>query len=223
MKVYYFTDPMCSWCYGFSPIVKKLKENYPEIDLQIVSGGFSPSSKQKVDEEYREFLLFHWKNVEARSGQYFNHAMKFVSDTFCYDTEPSSRALTVMQTLVPGQDFEYLSLMQTAFYADGNDITDGDVLAQLATKLGANYDAFLVSFNSDEMKLKTRQGFQFSRRLGVRGFPTMLNLQDGKVTILTRGFATFDELKPIIDAQMASLATSEAGDTPSCIDGTCAY
>lgn len=94
MKMFYFTDAMCSWCYGFSPVVKKLKENHPEIDLQIISGGFSPGSKQVVTEEYKDFLEYHWTNVNLRSGQYFDHSMKFVSDTFRYDTEPSSCALT---------------------------------------------------------------------------------------------------------------------------------
>lgn len=124
MKMFYFTDAMCSWCYGFSPVIKQLKNEYPEIDLQIISGGFSPGSKQKVDEEYKDFLEFHWNNVNQRSGQYFDHSMKFVSDTFQYDTEPSSRALTTIQQLIPNKDFEFLSLLQVSFYVEGKDITD---------------------------------------------------------------------------------------------------
>ncbi|OOQ59523.1 DsbA family protein [Mucilaginibacter pedocola] len=223
MKIYYFTDPMCSWCYGFSPTVKQLKENYPNIDLQIISGGFSPFSKQIVDAEYREFLEYHWRNVNRMSGQYFDHAMKFVSDTFRYDTEPSSRAMVVVQNLMPGKDFEYLSLMQTAFYVNGRDITNDEVLADLAEELGISRDVFFENFKSDVMKRKTIEGFEFSRQLGVQGFPTLLTIDNGAVKVLTRGFQKFDLLKKVVDEQLAQQNAGELNSGQSCADGFCAF
>lgn len=221
MKVFYFTDPMCSWCYGFSPAVKKLKENYPEIDLQITSGGFSPYSQQVVDQEYKDFLAFHWRNVNQRSGQVFDHSMKFISDSFRYDTEPSSRALTVIQELLPKQDFEFLSLMQKSFYVEGKDITNDTVLAGLAEELAIEKNDFLDRFHSEEMKQKTNQGFQFSRQLGVQGFPTLLTLENGNVKVITRGFQDYDSLKLILDNLLSNLNMSPANRGQSCLGDNC--
>ncbi|WP_448103523.1 DsbA family protein [Pedobacter panaciterrae] len=221
MKVFYFTDPMCSWCYGFSPAVKKLKENYPEIDLQITSGGFSPYSQQVVDQEYKDFLAFHWRNVNQRSGQFFDHSMKFISDSFRYDTEPSSRALTVIQELLPKQDFEFLSLMQKSFYVEGKDITNDTVLAGLAEELAIEKNDFLDRFHSEEMKQKTNQGFQFSRQLGVQGFPTLLTLENGNVKVITRGFQDYDSLKLILDNLLSNLNMSPANRGQSCLGDNC--
>ncbi|WP_217604451.1 DsbA family protein [Chitinophaga sp. GbtcB8] len=221
MKMFYFTDPMCSWCYGFSPAVKKLKENYPDIDLQIISGGFSPYSQQVVDQEYKDFLAFHWRNVNQRSRQFFDHSMKFISETFRYDTEPSSRALTVMQELLPKQDFEFLSLMQKSFYVEGKDITNDVVLARLAEEFGIEKKIFLEKFHSEEMKRKTNQGFQFSRQLGVQGFPTMLTLENGNTKVITRGFQDYDSLKVIVDNWLSNLNVSPANNGQSCSGDTC--
>lgn len=221
MKMFYFTDPMCSWCYGFSPAVKKLKENYPEIDLQIISGGFSPYSQQVVDQEYKDFLAFHWRNVNQRSGQFFDHSMKFISDSFRYDTEPSSRALGVVQGLLPKQDLDYLSLMQKAFYVDGKDITDDTVLATLAEELGIEKNSFLERFHSEEMKQKTNQGFQFSRQLGVQGFPTLLTLEKGTVKVITRGFQDYDSLKVTVDNWLSSANVTAPNSGQSCSGDTC--
>jgi len=223
MKMYYFTDPMCSWCYGFSPVIKKVKENYPGIDLEIISGGFSPGSTQVVDQEYKDFLEFHWNNVTARSGQYFDHSMKFISDSFRYDTEPSSRALAVVKKLAPNEDFQYLSLMQKAFYVEGKDITNANVLAKLAEEVGVEQHVFFENFFSDELKLKTQQGFQFSRQLGVQGFPTLLTLQDGKVDVITRGFQDYGGLSVSIDGRLKSEAVSEPKKGPSCDDTSCDF
>tara|TARA_R110002051_G_scaffold52876_1_gene100065 strand:+ start:6378 stop:7049 length:672 start_codon:yes stop_codon:yes gene_type:complete len=221
MKVYYFTDPMCSWCYGFSPVVKRLKENYPNIDLQIIPGGFSPGSKQIVDKQYREFLEFHWRNVNLRSGQYFDHSMKFVNEDFNYDTEPSSRALVVVQRLLNEKDFEFLSLMQKSFYAEGKDITNDVVLAELAEEIGIEKNVFLESFHSEEMRLKTAQEFQFSKQLGVQGFPTLLTLEKGTMKILTHGFQPFESLKEILDESLKTNSIPEPINGASCSDISC--
>lgn len=222
MKMYYFTDPMCSWCYGFSPIVKKLKEEYPQIELEIISGGFSPFSTQQVDKDYKKFLEFHWTNVNKVSGQYFNHEMKFVSDSFQYDSEPSSRALVVMQQLIPGKHFEFLSLMQKSFYVEGKDITNENILAELSAQMGVEKSIFLECFHSQEMKHKTIQGFELSKQLGVKGFPTLLTLENDTVKMVTYGFTPFDKLKTIIDYQFQNLISTEK-NTASCSDNSCGF
>lgn len=219
--MYYFTDPMCSWCYGFSPAVKKLKENYENIDLEIISGGFSPYSQQVVDDEYKDFLIYHWKNVNARSGQFFDHSMKFISESFRYDTEPSSRALMVIKELLPKQDFEFLSLMQKAFYVEGKDITNDIILAELANEMGVEVNVFLERFHSEEMKLKTNQGFQFSRQLGVQGFPTLLALENGATKAIARGFQDYTSLKTTVDNWLKSAAVTEQHDGQSCSGSSC--
>ncbi|QMW04948.1 DsbA family protein [Spirosoma foliorum] len=223
MKLFYFTDPMCSWCYGFSPVLKKLKENYPEIELEIIPGGFSPFSKQTITPEYKEFLEFHWRNVNLRSGQPFDHSMKFATEAFHYDTEPSSRALAVIQTIVPERDFEFLSLMQTAFYVKGKDITNGIVLAGLAERIGVDKSVFFKHFNSEAMKQKTIRGFQCSRNAGVQGFPTLLTMENGAVNVVTRGFQSFENLKVSIDGLIRKMSLSDSAHGPACADGFCEY
>ena len=221
MKMFYFTDAMCSWCYGFSPVVKKLKENHPEIDLQIISGGFSPGSKQVVTEEYKDFLEYHWTNVNLRSGQYFDHSMKFISDTFRYDTEPSSRALTVVQKIFPDKDFEFLNILQKSFYVEGKDITNDEILAELAEEIGIERTVFLENFNSDDMKRKTLQGFEFSRQLGVKGFPTLLTLENGAVKVISHGFQPYENLKLAVEDWLKYTMVSQMNAGESCTDGAC--
>jgi len=201
--------------------MKKLKENYPNIDLQIISGGFAPGSKQKVTKEYKDFLEYHWRNVSLCSGQYFDHSMKFISDNFYYDTEPSSRALVVVQGFLPEKDFEFLSLMQKAFYVEGKDITNDEVLAELAEEIDVDKNVFLESFHSEEMKWKTAQGFQFSKQLGVKGFPTLLTFENGIVKILTHGFQPFESLKEIIEETLTTMFIPESVYGQSCSDISC--
>ena len=39
-RLVYFADPMCSWCYGFSPVITAIAERFEDrMPLQLVMGG----------------------------------------------------------------------------------------------------------------------------------------------------------------------------------------
>ena len=37
--LYYFGDPMCSWCWGFRPVLEQVDLEYPELKRVTVMGG----------------------------------------------------------------------------------------------------------------------------------------------------------------------------------------
>lgn len=87
--------------------------------------------------------------------------------------------------------------------------------------MGIDRNLFLKNFNSDEMKRKTVQGFEFSRQLGVKGFPTLLTLENGAVKIISHGFQSLETLKPVIDSYLKTVITAEAAYGQSCDDTCC--
>jgi putative protein-disulfide isomerase len=37
--LYYVYDPLCGWCYGFSPVINQLKESMQdEFTIEVISG-----------------------------------------------------------------------------------------------------------------------------------------------------------------------------------------
>jgi len=104
---------------------------------------------------------------------------------------------------------------------DGKDITNDTVLAALAEELGIEKNTFLDRFHSEEMKQKTNQGFQFSRQLGVQGFPTLLTLENGTVKVITRGFQDYRSLKVTVDNWLSSANVTAPNSGQSCSGDTC--
>ena len=38
--IFYCYDAYCGWCYGFSPVIKRLAENYSDrVEFEVLSGG----------------------------------------------------------------------------------------------------------------------------------------------------------------------------------------
>ena len=50
----YFVDPMCSWCYGFSPVVRSLRRRYRDVlAIRPVMGGLRPGTTEPMPEKAR--------------------------------------------------------------------------------------------------------------------------------------------------------------------------
>lgn len=199
-RLVYIADPMCSWCYGFVPVFEDVKTNYgADLKIQIVAGGYSPGNKNVMSNNSKEMLLLTWKKVHEVTGAEFDYAMKFATQDFCYDTEPSSRALNVVQKLNYEMEWPFLKAMHVSFYAKNQDLTEESVLADLAEEHGIDQHQFLLSFRSDDMIEQTKEGFLFSRKLGVRGFPSLVGISGEHDTLITQGYKTIHSLRVDID------------------------
>ncbi len=197
--LWYFADPMCSWCWGFAPVISAIKERYADqIKVALVLGGLRPGTTEAMTPKSREEILHHWHDVHRRSGQpfQFENAMP---DGFIYDTEPPSRAIIAVSGIKPDETFAYYKAVQEAFYARGENITQPETLARLAVDHGIARERFLELFDSDEVKSKTRRHFEMSRQSGVRGFPTTVLQDDGGTTLLADGWRPLASITPDID------------------------
>ncbi|MCR4347572.1 MAG: DsbA family protein [Sulfuricaulis sp.] len=197
--LWYFADPMCSWCWGFAPVISAIKEAYSDrVKIALMLGGLRPGTTEPMALKSREEILHHWQDVHRMTGQPFTFEGA-MPEGFVYDTEPPSRAVIAVADINSEAIFPYFKSVQEAFYALGRNVTQPETLAELAEQHNIERTVFLDRFRSDEMQKKTQTHFQIARESGVRGFPTVV-LQDGATgTLLTNGYRPFDELQPAID------------------------
>ncbi|MGZ6015963.1 MAG: DsbA family protein, partial [Phenylobacterium sp.] len=60
----YFSDPMCSWCYGFSPVVEDIRRTFGRaLPIRIVMGGLRPGTEKAMTEEAKLEIADHWTHV----------------------------------------------------------------------------------------------------------------------------------------------------------------
>lgn len=195
-KIIYIADPMCSWCYGFGPELSGLLAALPGIPLEIVVGGLRAYNTQQMDEKLKTTLLSHWRHVEEASGLPFSDA-GISRAGFIYDTEPACRAVVTARLLAPEllAPLNTFHAIQRAFYAEGVDVTQGAVLADIAstalTKQGFAIDAsaFHAAWSDDATIAATRQDFNRTQRWGISGFPTVLIEQEKELALVVSGYA----------------------------------
>jgi len=195
----YVVDPMCSWCWGFSPVFEDIVEKYSEqATLQIMMGGLRPGNTERFNEQRRSYILGHWRAVQDRTRQSFNFQFQ-MEPSFTYDTEPASRAVMVVRDLWPQQELAMLKKIQEAFYVNNANVTTEAVLADLVGDLGLDGAKFLAHFQDPQMKQAVWKEFEQARQLGVSGFPALLGCRGAAVTTLSHGYQAFDRLAPVIE------------------------
>lgn len=191
----YFADPMCSWCYGFSPVISRLQQEHGDaLRLELVMGGLRVHPNQPLPPETRDGILHHWQEVERRSGQPFQRPGALVPG-FVYDTEPACRAVVLMRGRKPEAALAYLADLQRAFYAEGRDITQPTVLAERAARYGVDAGEFAAALDTEAARDAVQTDFWRTRDALVEGFPTLMLQRAGRRALrLAVGYCDYHEL-----------------------------
>ena len=211
-EILLIVDPMCSWCWGFSPSVEAMAEEYADrAPVFPIAGGLRPLTTKPMTEAAKAEIRHHWEDVGKASGQPFDFSF-FERDGFVYDTEPACRALVTVRSLKPEAALPYLASQHKAFYAENRDITDPDVLAGLAEAAGLDRGTFAGAFPSRQMIYLTASDFFRSQSMGVSGFPTTVLREGENLSLLSSGFMPFEDLKPRLDKWIAGELNAQAED-----------
>ena len=200
----YFADPMCSWCWGFSPTITKVVEKYgADIDIQPLMGGLRAGNQEVLDQKGKAYIREHWEHVQKASDQPFDFTF-FDRDDFIYDTEPACRAVVTMRRTNPTQSMAYLARIHRAFYADGIDVTKPDVLATLAAEFGLEESFFLEEFESEDTRAETQGDFAVTHQAQIPGFPTIIaGANEGDLTAITTGYLSWPAVEQRIESWLA--------------------
>lgn len=197
--LWYVADPMCSWCWGFSPVIEAIRREYgARVNVELLLGGLRPGTKHPMPSAQREEILHHWRTVQRMTGQPFRFEGA-MPEGFIYDTEPASRGVVAASTISPEAAFPFFKAVQSAFYVEQQNVTHPVVLMQLAISAGLDARRFSQVFESETARNLTLGHFQKARRLGVQGFPAVMMEDGAGYRFLTRGYRPFQELCPQLD------------------------
>ncbi|WPC06804.1 DsbA family protein [Pseudomonas benzenivorans] len=197
-RLLYVMDPMCSWCWGFAPVLESLAEQAAAagVPLQLVVGGLR-RERIAVDAVARVRYLGYWQAVNASTGQLFDFE-RGLPEGLVYDTEPACRALVTARQLDPESTWPLAKLIQQAFYTEGVDVTQAPQLLRLAEQAGIPRIEFAEAFDSPAMRAATAADFTWVQDLGIAGFPTLLAERDGQLALLTNGYQPLQTLAPLL-------------------------
>ena len=201
----YFADPMCSWCYGFSPVISALAERFEgRMELQLVMGGLRAGNTAPMRQQDKDYIREAWTRVGAASGQAFDFSF-FDREGFVYDTEPACRAVVTARRLLPRLALPFMARIAQAFYAENRDMTSSEEIAGVAEEAGFDRQQFGETFLAPDTRNETYHDFLVAQELGISGFPTLIAGSDAKgFALVTSGYRPLEDLQEPLERWWAA-------------------
>lgn len=172
LKVIYYTDPICSSCWGIEPQLRKLKLEYGKIlDMDYRMGGLLPDwSYNSGGISKPSDVAHHWDEV----SRYYD--MPIDGDVWLEDpmnsSFPPSIAFKAAQLQDKYKAIEFLRELRELLFLHKKNINKWEPMAKAAEAAGLNVDQLKADYESTAKAL-FQEDLQLARELGVRGFPSI--------------------------------------------------
>ena len=173
--LFYVHDPMCSWCWGFVPVLKDFLSGLPEeIRVKRLLGGLAPDTAAPMPAAMQQTIAATWRRIEETiPGTLFNHDFW----TQCAprrSTWPACRAVIAARLQGDGFDVRMTRAIQLAYYTQARNPSDEDTLAELAGELGLDVQTFTADLHGEQVEGQLQAEITLARRLQVSSFPSLV-------------------------------------------------
>ena len=208
----YCYDAYCGWCYGFSPVIKRITEEFSSfLDSEVYSGGMILPEKPVHISATANYISTAYKRVEEMTGVTFGNDYLWhilnpgESDWYPSSLKPSI-AMCVLKSYYPQQSVEFATDFQYALHFEGRDLTDDEAYRHLLIKYSIDPDDFYRKLKSDEFKEAAQYEFEIVKQLEVTGYPSVfIQLKESSFHKVAEGFTAYEILK---DRIVSVLGTS---------------
>ena len=208
----YCYDAYCGWCYGFSPIIKRIAEEYKDtLDTDVLSGGMILPDKPAHIGEIASYIQKAYKTVEQiteiQFGQDFLwHIFNYEDSDWFPNSEKPAIAMVIFKEFYPERAVEFASDLQYALNYEGRDLTDDEAYRYLLEKYSIHPEVFYERLKSEEYKEKAYYEFTLVKQLQVTGYPCVfIQTSELKFNMVSRGFTDYETLKQRIENVLSSV------------------
>lgn len=191
----YVTNPMCPWCYGFTPVLRRLRALWHgRLNVQVLLGDMYAHAREPLPIEEKSKHAVSWHRIQELTFQPFDYRF-FKRRDFVYNTEPACRALLCVRLLRPKLMLEVLRAFHSAFFADGLDLKDVEVLIRIVSLFGIKENLFMALFESEEVMRQMEEEFSYVDSIGAATFPSVLLQTRQGIDKLVHGYVPLDQLE----------------------------
>jgi len=183
VKIVYYTDPICSSCWGIEPQLRKLKLEYGAyIDIDYRMGGLLPDWSYNSGGISKPLdVAHHWDEASL------HYEMPIDGNVWIEDplesSYPSCIAVKAAQIQSKEKAITFMRMLREKLYLEKKNIAKWENIAESAQLAGLDINKLKTDY---EGKAKTlfHEDLTYAKNLGVRGFPTLF-FSDGNNNQLT--------------------------------------
>lgn len=206
IKIDFFHDVICSWCYVISPRIRELIKEYPEIEVihhsfALFKDEHAPIKMFGSMDNSKKEIMKHWRAANDRDGDSRINTRLMESRDFQYPLSIDGLKGCKAAEIQGGQEahWNYFDLVQETHLTQARNIGDKEVLVDLAKKAGLDVERFTRDFDSVEVLQRIDKDIELARKWGVNSVPTIVINERHVIP----GAIEYKKLKALIKEQLA--------------------
>jgi len=196
LTLYYVTDPICSHCWALEPVLHRFEKQYGHtFNVQTIMGGLL----EKWGDGFADVsngiagpsdVAGHWREVGEHSRMPIDGSVWLenpISSSY-----PPSRVFKVIQKENEKLAPVFLRRVREAVFSFNQNIAEDQVLMEIVNKMGLNGAEIVKEANLPSSQQLLEQDFALARSLGVRGFPTIIIVNEENKGVKIVGARPFE-------------------------------
>lgn len=214
IRIVYFTDPICSSCWGIEPQLRKLKLEYGDyFEIDYHMGGLLPSwdiySSGGINKPTD--VAAHWEEA----GNYYE--MPIDGDVWFEDpfdsSYPPSIAVKAAELQGKEKGVSFMRRLREMLFLEKKNITKWEYLQQAAREVGLDTFQFKKDYEGKANEL-FQQDLNLGKQLGVRGFPTLFFTDADNNQALVYGFRPYQDYENTIKKIIPTVQRKQYDHSP---------
>jgi putative protein-disulfide isomerase len=212
--LFYCYDAYCGWCYGFSPVIRRIADEYGDrLDFEVLSGGMIGSTQAGPIGLTASYIQKAYKRVEEYTGikfgeDYLWHIFNPDKSDWFPSSEKPAIALCIFKEIHPGLQISFAGDLQHALYAEGRDLCDDEAYRHLLEKYMIPAEEFYTKLHSKEYLQKANDEFELVKKLQVTSFPAvLLQEKESRFYLVAKGFRDYESLKGSLEAILTEISS----------------
>lgn len=196
--LYYFGDPMCSWCWGFRPVLEQVDQEYPELERVMVLGGLRGGEEAPMSDDLAGMIRNAWTRIEGSTGQQFNHDLWKLHRPLA-TTWPACRAVLAARLLDPKSEWGFMVAMFGAYFTRALDPSSQETHLLIAEEQGFDRNVYMSMLESEQVERSLQTDLRTTHRFGITGFPSVVLSIAGNNYLISPGYQPMEGMRRAIN------------------------
>ncbi len=195
VKLIYYTDPICSFCWAIEPQFRKFKLDYEDyLEVEYRMGGLLKDWEGFKDGNHGITcpldVAEHWEEVAKYSEMSIDGDVWI--NTPLHSSYPASIAYKALLNQGDQIAFKYLRIVREMLFLENRDISNMDYILEAVERSGANRHQFILDFRNPESEDNFLRDIQLGKDLGIKGFPTFIFINEQGLGVKLFGASEYE-------------------------------
>lgn len=228
LKIEFFHDVICSFCFPMSARIRKITAQFPEIEIEHKSFALAWEDADFVNmfgsrQNAKEEVMHHWEAANQNDDEHRFNIDGMKAQDFAFPTSKNGLLAAKAAGLIGDQStyWEVFDKLQAGLFMRSMNIEDIAVIESLVKETSVDFEKWQAAFKSPETLAAVQKDFELANAYQLQSVPTLIINQKYLINGALPTDMLIQHLKEIAQKENTSLGLENIASSEACnlVDG----